>query len=99
MATVEQKIAQKEAELARLKEKKRKLENAQKIVIGGMMLSMAKDNPIVSKKLLDWINERVDRKTDLNRLESVIDELQKTANSQLNQPQQPVNQLGDQYEH
>lgn len=99
MATVEQKIAQKEAELARLKEKKRKLENAQKIVIGGMMLSMAKGNPIVSKKLLDWINEHVDRKTDLNRLESVIDELQKTASSQLNQPQQPVKQLGDQYEH
>ena len=96
MATVEQKIAQKEAELARLKEKKRKLENAQKIVIGGMMLSMAKDNPIVSKKLLDWINEHVDRKTDLNRLESVIDELQKTASSQ---PQQPVNQLGGQYGH
>ena len=99
MATVEQKIAQKEAELARLKEKKRKLENAQKIVIGGMMLSMAKDNPIVSKKLLDWINEHVDRKTDLNRLESVIDELQKTASSQPNQPQQPVNQLGGQYGH
>ncbi|SUD98789.1 hypothetical protein [Psychrobacter phenylpyruvicus] len=99
MATVEQKIAQKEAELARLKEKKRKLENAQKIVIGGMMLSMAKGNPIVSKKLLDWINEHVDRKTDLNRLESVIDELQKTASSQPSQPQQPVNQLGGQYGH
>ena len=96
MATVEQKIAKKEAELARLKEKKRKLENGQKIIIGGMMLSMAKDNPTVSKKLLDWINEHVDRKTDLNRLESVIDELQKTASSQ---PQQPVNQLGGQYGH
>ena len=96
MITVEQKIAKKEAELARLKEKKRKLENGQKIIIGGMMLSMAKDNPTVSKKLLDWINEHVDRKTDLNRLESVIDELQKTASSQ---PQQPVNQLGGQYGH
>lgn len=85
MATVEQKIAQKEAELARLKQKKRKLENAQKIVIGGMMLAMAKNNPTVSKKLLDWINEHVDRKTDLNRLESVIEELQQTAQSQQQQ--------------
>lgn len=90
MATLEQKIAQKQDELARLKEKARRLENGQKIIIGGMMLAMAKDNPTVSKKLLDWINEHIKRKTDLNRLKSVIEELQKTANSQ---PQQP-NQIG-----
>ena len=82
MATVEQKIAQKEAELARLKQKKRKLENGQKIIIGGMMLTMAKDNPTVSKKLLDWINEHVDRKSDLSRLEGVIEELKTTATKQ-----------------
>lgn len=90
MATLEQKIAQKQDELSRLKEKARRLENGQKIIIGGMMLAMAKDNPTVSKKLLDWINEHIKRKTDLNRLKSVIEELQKTANSQ---PQQP-NQIG-----
>lgn len=79
MATLEQQIAQKQDELARLKEKARKLENGQKIIIGGMMLAMAKDNPLVSAKLLEWINQEVTRKTDLKRLENIIDELKETA--------------------
>lgn len=80
MADIKQKIAQKEAELARLKEKERKLENGQKIIIGGMMLSMAKDNPQVASKLLEWIYKEVTRKTDLDRLQGVIKQLQEIAN-------------------
>jgi hypothetical protein len=82
MADIKQKIAQKEAELARLKEKERKLENGQKIIIGGMMLSMAKDNPQVASKLLEWIDKEVTRKTDLDRLAGVIKQLQEMANTQ-----------------
>lgn len=82
MADIKQKIAQKEAELARLKEKERKLENGQKIIIGGMMLSMAKDNPQVANKLLEWIDKEVTRKTDLDRLAGVIKQLQEMANTQ-----------------
>lgn len=80
MADIKQKIAKKEAELARLKEKERKLENGQKIIIGGMMLSMAKDNPQVASKLLEWIDKEVTRKTDLDRLQGIIKQLQEIAN-------------------
>ena len=66
-----------EDEIARLKVKERKLENGQKIIIGGMMLSMAKDSSIVASKLLEWIEKEVTRKTDLDRLSSVIEELKK----------------------
>lgn len=75
MPTIEQKIARKQDELNRLKTKQRKLETAQKVVIGGMVLSLAKDNPDRARQLLIDINENVTRKTDLDRLEGVIDEL------------------------
>lgn len=45
MATLEQQIAQKQDELNRLKEKAKTLENGQKIVLGGMVLSVARKNP------------------------------------------------------
>ena len=75
MLSIKQKIARMEDEIARLKVKERKLENGQKIIIGGMMLSMAKDSPIVASKLLEWIEKEVTRKTDLDRLNPIMDEL------------------------
>ena len=75
MATIEQKIAKKEAELSRLKEQSRKLENGQKIITGGMMLSIARNNPQRAKTLLQDINREVTKKADLDRMKSVIDEL------------------------
>ena len=77
MISIKQKIARMEDEIARLKIKERKLENGQKIIIGGMMLSMAKDSPIVANKLLEWIEKEVTRKTDLDRLNPIMDELKK----------------------
>ena len=53
MATLEQQIAQKQDELARLKEKAQKQENAQKIVLGGMLLSVARKNNDVARMVLD----------------------------------------------
>lgn len=81
--TLEQKIAQKEDEIARLKEQARKKESGQKIVIGGLMLSVAKDDSRVAKQLLELIESKVTRKTDLKRLDNVIDDLRKKA-SELN---------------
>lgn len=75
MTTLEQKIAQKEDELARLKAKSRKLENGQKFIIGGMMLSIVKGNPERARQLLEDINREVKNKTDLDRIKPVIDEL------------------------
>lgn len=77
MATLEQKIAQKEKELARLKEKSRKLETGQKVVIGGMMLSLARNDIQRAKTLLSDIKIQVNKKTDLDRLKPIIDELEK----------------------
>ena len=75
MATLEQKIARKEAELNRLKEQSRKLENGQKIITGGMMLSIARKDTQRAKTLLEDINREVTKKADLERMRGVIDEL------------------------
>lgn len=75
MPTIEQKIARKQDELNRLKTKQRKLETGQKVIIGGMMLSLAKDDPQIAEQLLKWIDGNITRKTDLDRLEDVITEL------------------------
>lgn len=80
MATLEQQIAQKQDELARLKEKAQRQENAQKIVLGGMLLSVARKNPQTARMVLDMINMEVNRDTDKKRLESVVNELQTVAN-------------------
>lgn len=76
MATLEQKIAQSEDRTARLKEQARKLENGQKIVIGGMGISKARKNPERAKIMLEDINDEITRKTDLDRLQPLIKELQ-----------------------
>lgn len=75
MPTIEQKIARKQDELNRLKTKQRKLETGQKVIIGGMMLSLAKEDPQIAEQLLKWIEGNITRKTDLDRLEDVTTEL------------------------
>lgn len=89
MATLEQQIAQKQDELNRLKEKAQKQENAQKIVLGGMLLSVARKNNDMARMVLDMINKEVNRDTDKKRLESVVNELQIVANQ--SQPIQTKN--------
>lgn len=74
--TIEQKIAQKEDELSRLKEKSRKLENGQKIIIGGMMLSLARKNDRIAEMILDNIKREIGKDSDLKRLETIMTELQ-----------------------
>lgn len=80
MATLEQKIAQKENELARLKDQSRKLENGQKIITGGMILSLARKDTQRAKTLLEDIEKEVTKKADLDRLQPVIDELKAMIN-------------------
>ena len=75
MPTIEQKIARKQDELNRLKTRQRKLETGQKVIIRGMMLSMAGDVPQIAEQRLKWIDGNITRKTDLDRLEDVITEL------------------------
>ena len=84
--SIEQKIAQKEDEINRLKEQKRKKETGQKVIIGGLMLSVAKNDSKVAKQILDLIESQITRKTDLNRLDNVIEDLKKKANELNHQP-------------
>jgi len=75
MTTLEQRIAQKEGELARLREKSRKLENAQKIVLGGMLIQVARKDPKIRAWLLDEAEKSVTREADRKRLKPILDEL------------------------
>ena len=84
MPTIEQKIARKQDELNRLKTRQRKLETGQKVIIGGMMLSMAEDDPQIAEQLLKWIDGNITRKTDLDRLEDVITELRSDFERRIN---------------
>ena len=74
-ATLNQKIAQKEQEIANLKAKVRKQETSQKIIIGGMMLALAKNDAERAQMLIDDIKNNVTRDSDIKKLSSVIDEL------------------------
>lgn len=71
MITPEQKQARLDDQLARLKAKNRKLETGQKIIIGGMMLSLAEKNSSIAKQLKIWIDEEVTRDIDKKRLETL----------------------------
>lgn len=75
--SIDQKIAEAEAKLARLRQQSRQLENGQKIILGGMLLNAAKKD----QKIREWlINEAVNsitREADKNRISPLIDELRK----------------------
>jgi len=75
--TIAQQIAQKEAELARLREKSRALENGQKIILGGMLLAEARKNAKIRQWLLDMANATVKREVDQQRLAPLLVELEK----------------------
>jgi len=73
--TIEQKIAQKEVELARLRNQSRALENGQKIILGGMLLAEARKDAKIRQWLLSMVQATVKRDVDQRRLAPLIDEL------------------------
>ena len=75
MPTIEQKIARKQDELNRLKIKQRKLDTAQKVVIGGMILSLAKTNTGIAKFILENASTHITRPADVKRIEPLLEEL------------------------
>ena len=66
--TPAQQIAALEAKIARLREKDRALENGQKIILGGMLLSSARSTPKIAKWVLEEIEKSVTREIDKTRL-------------------------------
>lgn len=73
--TLEQKIAEAEARLARLRDQSRKLENGQKVVLGGLLLNAARHQPQIRKWLLDEAAKTVTRDADKARLAPLLAEL------------------------
>ena len=53
MADLEQQLAQLEQKTARLKDRIKRQDTAEKVVIGGMMLAYARKSPANAKRLLD----------------------------------------------
>lgn len=75
MQTIEQKIAAKEAELARLREQSRTLENGQKIILGGLLLNAARADARIRRWVLDEAARTVTRDADAKRLAPLLAEL------------------------
>lgn len=75
--TIEQKIAAKEAELARLRLRSRQLENGQKIILGGLLLQSVRTDPVMRKWLITEAKKHVTREADKNRLAPLIEELKR----------------------
>lgn len=75
--TIEQKIAETEAKLNRLRQQSRQLENGQKIILGGLLLNAAHHQPHIRKWLLDEAAKVVTRDVDKKRLAPLLHELAK----------------------
>ncbi|NML19177.1 hypothetical protein HHL10_29845 [Azohydromonas sp. G-1-1-14] len=73
--TLEQKIAALDAKIARLRHQSRKLEAGQKIILGGILLNAARNNPRVREWLLIEASKVVTRDADKKRLAPLLDEL------------------------
>ena len=75
MPSIDQKIAAAEDRLNRLRQQSRQLENGQKIILGGLLLSAARHDQRIRKWLLDEAAKSVTRDVDKARLAPLLDEL------------------------
>lgn len=80
MPSIKQQIARKQDELNRLKEKDRKLQTGQKIILAGELISQAKDDPDLARYLLNRVYGAFTRPTDQKRIEPLLDEMREWAN-------------------
>lgn len=76
--TLEQKIADAEARLQRLKAKSRNLDTAQKVVVGAALLAKARKSEEVKLRawLLQFLKAEVTRQADVIRILPLINELE-----------------------
>jgi len=73
--TIEQKIAQKEMELARLREQKRSIANGQKIILGGLVLRHAEQNAGFRQQLIALAEKHITREADKKRITPLVEKL------------------------
>jgi len=81
--TLDQKIAQAEAELARLKQQSRALETGQKIILGGLFLNAAKADRKMREMVIKMVREGVTRPVDVKRIRPVLDELNRITKEEI----------------
>lgn len=74
MADLEQQLAQLEKKANLLKERIKKQDTAEKVVIGGMMLAYARKSSANAKRLLDIMQSEL-REQDLKRVDRAKNEL------------------------
>lgn len=79
MKTPEQKIAELEDKIARIKEQKRKADAGRKIVWGGAVLAEAQNNPKMARWLVSLAEKRITRKVDQDRIEADLVKLREVA--------------------
>jgi len=70
-----QKIAQLEAQIARIRHQERSLENGQKIILGGMLLNAARVNPEMRRWVMAEAS-KITRPADTKRLAPLLAELE-----------------------
>lgn len=79
--TLEQKIAEAEGRLARLREMSRRTENGQKIILGGMLINAAKRDAKIREWLIQEAAMSITREVDKKRLEPLLDTLRRIPES------------------
>ena len=77
--TIEQKIAEAEAELNRLHKQAKSLADGQKIVFGGMLLAAARHDPKIARWVLQEAEKSVTRPVDIRRVAPILEELRQLA--------------------
>lgn len=73
--TIEQKIAEAQNKLNRLRTQKRASETRRKIIVGSVVISNALQNPASAKRLAATLRQTVTREVDQKEIETLLEEL------------------------
>lgn len=77
--TTEQQIAELEARLARLRDRRRAADTGQKVVVGGAVIAAARRDPEIARWVVQTLRSDVTRKADVDRLADLLTELEAKA--------------------
>ena len=73
--SIEQKIHEIQAKLARLKEQQKAKETRKKIIVGAVTISNALKDPEAARALATLLRQTVTRETDIKEIISLLEEL------------------------
>ncbi|MHB8317120.1 MAG: hypothetical protein ACYDCW_15490 [Acidithiobacillus ferrivorans] len=90
--TLEQKIAEAESRLARLREQSRRTENGQKIILGGMLIHAARKDAKIRAWLLAEAEKSITREVDKKRLAPLLDILRRTPEAKPERAEETVSE-------